>query len=162
MGFSINFGDLVDKIETAAGQQAVVSASNLIKTSGNSQVDHIPAQNQTVAAFTNILDRVLAKTMTAADAAKEINKWDQSFLLFTTNIGSARALRGGAEVHALAQNILASLGVPPGSTTPIVGVSNDSPIGGSVKIAGADVPTVILIGGGLLLGYLFSRQSRAY
>lgn len=147
--------DLVKNSATDLGKEAIRNAGQQIKFGGNPQADHIPAQQETGAKFAQTLNDFNAGKISAADARAQINLWDSAFLLLTQQIGSARALKGGAELHALAGQIINSLGGPTGGGViiPPTGVP-----GGSIVPAMSTTTLLLIAGVGAVL--LLSRKGR--
>jgi hypothetical protein len=153
--------DLVRDSATDIGRSAIANLGNQIRTSGNPTSDHIPAQNETGARFAQTLAAYNAGQISADQARAEINQWNNAFLLLTQQIGSARALRGGSEINALAQRILTSLGGPTGQGTVIPptgtgGVPYHPP--GTIVIGGQVMSTTTLLMLGAVAVFMLTRK----
>lgn len=149
----MSWTDFAKDAATDFGKQAIKDLGNRIRTSGNPQSDHIPAQNETGAKFAQVLAAYNAGTITAEQARNEINQWNTAFLLLTQQIGSARALKGGSEINALAQRILSGLGGA-GGGGPI-----RPPIGSTPGAGDVSTTTVLLIAGAAAV-LLFAVKGR--
>jgi hypothetical protein len=143
----MSWTDLVRDSATDLGRQGITSLANQIRFSGNPERDHIPAQEETGRKFAATLAAFNAGQISAADARAQIQQWNSAFLMLTQQIGSARALRGGAEINSLAERILTNLGGPTGTgvVIPPTGVPV-SPIGSLGAQFGVSTTTLLALG----------------
>ncbi len=157
-GFDVGwFGDLINNAEQV-GQDYVDSqinqAATNAKNSGNQSV-HIPVQNETVAAFGQILNNFKNGILSSSQTYDLISRYDQGFQLYCQKLGYARALRGAADVHALAVQLLGGLTPPAPGTSPDTPITPGTPVStvqppGILSTIQAN-PLLLLLGGYLLI-----------
>lgn len=139
------------------GSEAVKQLGTQINSGMAPMRDHIPAQNETHQHFAATLEQYNMGSISAATAREEILKWNNYFQMLVSQIGGARALRGGGEINALAQSILGRLGGPTGGgiiLPPTGGTAGGGGIGGA--LASLDPATIALVGVGLM--FLLARR----
>ncbi len=167
----MDFTSLIDSVVNAgeqAGQTLLSNAAKQQLSQGGTSA-HIPAQNQTVAAFGTILNEFHAGTLTAAQAADLITRYDQGFSAFCQKLGYARATRGAQDVHNLAVQVMndnfagvtgsGAVQAPPGSlpVVPTGVVLPPSTLSAGISFAGMTFsPQTLLLVGGVI--YLLNRR----
>jgi len=157
----MSWSDLAKEAGTELGKQAIRDAAARIRTSGDVTRDHIPAQNETGSKFAATLAAYNAGAISAAQARAEIQQWNSAFLLLTQQIGSSRALKGGAELNALAQRILQDLGGTDGGGVVIPPTGGGGGGGGGgvlVPGIGTISPTMLAIAGAAAVFLLMRKR----
>lgn len=171
----MDFTTFIDNVVNAGAQIGDQLLTNAAKqqlgASGTSA--HIQAQNQTVAAFAQILNEYNAKTISAQQAVDLITRYNQGFMAFCQKLGYARAIRGAGDVNNLAVKILTTTfaGVTPSALTSSAPPGTLPPVPTGVTLPPGVLPAGIASLGNLspltlaLLvgaGFLLMRSKRVF
>lgn len=150
----VGWADLVRDSALDIGKQAIGRFAGSLRNRGDRDA-HIPAQKETGDAFGATVTAYNLGQISAAEAQAQIRQWNDAFQLLTRQIGSSRALTGGAYINDLAQEFLKQFGAW-GTAVPPSGVT--SPPAGSIQIAGTNISTSTLVALGALGVFLLMRR----